>query len=506
MPRATPSTALRVSVGAVAVVLFAGGCAVGPDFTPPAAPDADRYTHETLAAETIATPVRNGDAQHLDWGEDLGAQWWSLFGSPALSALIAAAIEHNPDLEAAEAALRQAQQQLRAEEGALLAPAVSGSAGPTRERLGGTAFGIPQASASTFNVFAASVNVSYALDVFGGERRTIEGLAAASENQEFERDASYVTLTADVVTTAVQAASARDQLAATDDIIASEEQQLKLVERRFALGSAAKADVLQAQAEVAATRATRPGIAQSEAQAQHALATLIGRYPHDVAPTELSLDDLTLPRDLPVSLPSTLVAQRPDIRAQAALLHQASADIGVATANMLPKVTLTASYGGDTTKLSDLFTGGANVWSLGAGIAQPLFEGGSLLARRRAAVAAYDEAAAHYRKTVLAAFQDVANTLTALANDAKAVNAQYSSVTAAKASLDLTQRQYSAGAVNYVTLLIAQKQYAQARIGYVQAIASRFADTAALFGALGGGWWNRQDATVQKTAAADPMP
>jgi NodT family efflux transporter outer membrane factor (OMF) lipoprotein len=376
---------------------------------------------------------------------------------------------------------------LRAEQGALL-PEITGTGNWTREKSSGASLGLPGVPGFITSIYAAVVQVSYTFDVFGGERRTIESLEAQVDFERFELEASQLTLSANVVAAVIQAASAQSQIVATEEIIASQERQLSTVERQFDLGSANLGDVLAARAQLAASRATLPPLEQLLSQAEHQIAILTGRSPQQAVPVAFSLDDLTLPQELPVSLPASLLRQRPDIRAQEALLHAASARIGVATANMLPQITLTGAYGDESAKANELFKSAANVWSLSLGITQPIFRGGTLLARRRAADAAYDESLAQYRQAVLNALQNVADVLAALQNDAKTVKAQHDALLAAQASLELTERQYAVGAVNYVTLLVQQQQYQQARLGFVRALASRYQDTATLFQALGGGW------------------
>jgi NodT family efflux transporter outer membrane factor (OMF) lipoprotein len=286
----------------------------------------------------------------------------------------------------------------------------------------------------------------------------------------------------------------RAQIKATEDILAAQEKQLEVVEHQFQLGAVALPDVLAQQTQRAQTRTTLLPLKKELAQSRHQLAVLTGRLPSEaLALPEFDLDGLQLPEELPLSLPSSLVRQRPDIRAAEALLHAASAQVGVATANLYPQLTLTGSYGSEAAKLNTLFTGSTAVWSLGAGLLQPLFHGGELTARRRAAVAAYDQAAAQYRAVVLQAFQNVADVLWALDADAGILVAQSDAEKSARDSLDLTQKQFLLGAISYLSLLNAERQYQQARIGLVQAQAVRFADTAALFQALGGGWWNRTE-------------
>jgi NodT family efflux transporter outer membrane factor (OMF) lipoprotein len=382
-------------------------------------------------------------------------------------------------------------------------PQLQGNASQLREQQSGASIG-PGYSGYITNVFQATVNVSYTLDVFGGERRKVEGLEAQAEAQNFQLEASYLTLTSNVVSSAIQLASIREQIAVTHEIIALEEKQLATIRRQFELGSHTRADVLQQQSNLATVRATLPALQQQQAAAEHQLAVLTGRFPSDAASPELDLSDLTLPADLPISLPSALVAQRPDIRAQTAVLHQASAAVGVATANMLPQLTLSGAFGGESLRFGNLLQPNSGIWNLASAVSQPIFAGGTLRAKRRAAIDGYDQAQAKYRLIVLNAFQNVADSLTALDNDAQALKSEYDAVNAAKSSLELIQRQYDAGAINYVSLLTAQQTYQQARIAYVRALASRFTDTVTLFQALGGGWWNRSDPGTMHAADARP--
>jgi NodT family efflux transporter outer membrane factor (OMF) lipoprotein len=499
MLRAVPAVLVPASV---AVALALSGCAAGPGYKPPPAPATQGYTAQALPSQTADTGVAGGAAQHLELGRDLPGQWWTLFGSAALDALIAQAMANYPDITAQQAALRAARENVLAGEGVFF-PQLQGAINPQREKVSGASIG-PGYPGFITNIFQASVNVSYTFDVFGGQRRQVESLRAQLLNQNFQLEASYLTLTANVASTAVQIASAREQIAVTRQIIDLEEKQLGLIERQYDLGTQTRADVLQQQSNLAAVRATLPALQQQLDTAQHQLAVLTGQFPHDMAPAEFTLADLKLPEDLPVSLPSALVAQRPDIQAQQATLWQASALIGVATANMLPQLTLTGSAGDESLLFASWFKPGSGIWNVSAGLTTPIFAGGTLRAKRRAAIDSYDEALAQYRLTVLNAFQNVADTLTALDHDAQALNAQNESVGAAQASLALIQRQYDAGAVNYVSLLTAQQSYQQARIAYVRAIASRYADTISLFQALGGGWWHRSDPGALRTSSLTP--
>jgi NodT family efflux transporter outer membrane factor (OMF) lipoprotein len=337
------------------------------------------------------------------------------------------------------------------------------------------------------------VNVSYAPDVFGGQRRQIEATAALADYQRFELEATYLTLTANVVTAAVQEASLRGQIAATNDIIKAETDQLDVVQHQFEVGAAARTDVLTQQSEVATSQATLPPLQKQLEQQQHVLLALIGRFPSEARRDHLTLASFRLPTRLPVSLPSQLVEQRPDVRAAEAQLHQASAQVGVAIANRLPQFNLTGDYGSAALSTATLFTPTTIVWSAAASGTQPIFHGFQLLHLQRAAEAGYDQADAQYRNTVLAAFQNVADALRALQLDAATLKAQEGAVRAASATLDLSRSQYKLGAITYVILLNAQRSYQQAVLALVQAQAARYADTAALFQALGGGWWNRAD-------------
>lgn len=484
----------------LSIVLVFGGCAVGPDFHPPTPPVGDAYIAQELPPHTVSTPVPGGEAQQFLPGRDLPGQWWTLFGSSRLDELIREAIEQYPDIAAQQAALRVARENLRAGAGVFW-PQIQGTGIAEREQVSGSSIA-PGFPGFIANVFEATVNVSYTFDVFGGERRTVEELRAQAGEQNFKLEASYLTLTANLAATTIQLAALHDQIHATQEILALEEKILTGVERQFVLGSQPRAVVLQQRAALAATRATLPGLQQQFAVAEHQLAVLTGHFPRDAGRAEMSLADFTLPGDLPVSLPSALVAQRPDIRAQEMRLREANAAVGVATANRLPQVTLTGAFGGASLNFGTLFQPQSATWNFAAGITQPLFTGGTLRARQRSAIASLEQVQAQYRLVVLQAFQNVADTLTALDNDAQALRAQIDAQDAAQASLDLIQKQYAHGAANFVALLTAQQSYQQARLAGISATALRYIDTITLFQALGGGWWNRQDAGTLKVAAS----
>jgi len=482
-------------IGLVIAGAAIAGCAVGPNFHRPDAPTVTGYTAAALPKETAAASGPGGAEQRFLSGREIPEQWWTLFHSPALDQLIRQALADSPTLAAAQAALREAQENLRAETGGALVPNVDGTLSARRQKTTGASFGQPGAQGNLFNLYDASVGVSYALDIFGGARRGLEALRSQVDYQGFQLEGAHLTLTSNIVTTAVKESSLRAQIRAMQEIISAQEKQLGMVERQFELGGISRPELLAQRAQLAQTRASLPPLELELAQTRHRLAVLAGKLPGDAVLPEFGLDGIELPQELPVSLPSMLVRQRPDVLASEALLHQASAEIGVATANLFPQITLTGSYGSQSAKKGDLFSGGTLVWSLGGALLQPLLHGGELTAKRRAAIAAYDQASAQYRETVLLAFQNVADVLRALEADAAALKAQDDSETAARDALELTQKQFEFGAVSYLALLNAERQHQQARIGRVQAQAARYADTAALFQALGGGWWNRSPET-----------
>ncbi len=490
--------ALRRATAGLAVALLLAGCAVGPDFQRPAAPEQSGYTPQPVAPIAATGNLAGGGGQRFAVGRDIPGQWWELFRSPALDSLVRQALAANPDLEAAQAALRQAKE-LALAQGGVLYPAVDAGFSAARERPSAASTGF-QGPAPIFSLANASVSVSYAVDLFGGNLRAIESAEAQAELQRYQLEAAYLSLSANLVTAAVQEASLRAQIATTNEILEAERRQLEVVRRQFELGGAAKSDVLAQEATLAQTRATLPALGKQLALLRNQLTALAGRFPAQQIEQSFDLSGLTLPDQLPLSLPSQLVEQRPDLRAAEALLHQASADLGVATANQFPQLTLSAGWGSAANGVGALFSSGTGLWNLGLGLTQPVFHGGELLHRRKAAEAALDKAAAQYRSAVLTAFRSVADALSALQSDTEALAAQLAAERSAADSLALSRQQYALGAVSYLTLLNAERTHEQTRIGLVQAQAARYADTAALFQALGGGWWNRSDVAAGATA------
>lgn len=470
---------------------LAEGCAVGPDFRPPEAPSVKVYTPDPLAGTTASAAGADGAAQRFVMEKDIPGQWWTLFRSEALDALIRKALSRSPTIAAAEARLREAEENLRARGGTVYFPSVDGSISAIRQKSTSASYGQPGAGSNTFTLFNASVNVSYTLDIFGGNRREMEALRARVDYERFRLEASHLALTSNIVTSAVMEASLRAQMQATREIVDMLRKQLELVSAKFEMGGASRPDVLEQRTLLAQTEATLPPLEKELAKTRHQLAVYAGAFPGEGGIAEFHLESLDLPTDLPVSVPSALVRQRPDIRASEELLHAACAQVGVATANLYPRITLSGSLGSNAVKIEDLFTSGSSIWSLGAGLLQPLFRGGELTAKRRAAIAAHDQALAQYRETVLNAFRDVADTLRALDLDAETLRAQADAAASARETLSSVESQYRIGSVNYISLLIAQRQYQIAYTNLVRARAARFADTAALFQALGGGWWNK---------------
>ena len=478
-------------------ILFSG-CAVGPDFNRPQAPAVQSYTREPLPDGIAAAGIAGGEEQRFLGNQDIPAQWWTLFRSPQLNALIEGALKNNPNVQAAQASLRQAQELLNAQRGSYF-PTVQAGLNSSRQKASATLSPPLSSGDALFNLHTAQVTVGYTLDVFGGLRREVESLQAQADSQRFLLEASYLTLSSNIVAAAVQEAGLRAQIAATKDIIDINGKSLELLRRQFAAGAVAGLDVAAQEAALAQAQQALPPLRKQLEQTRNLLSALAGRLPADGLQGSFELAELSLPEELPVSLPSKLVEQRPDVRAAEEQLHAASAAIGVAVANMLPQFTIDAAAGGTATAISQMFASGNPFWSIGGSVTQTLFAGGALVHRKRAAEAAFDQAAAQYRGTVIAAFQNVADALYALEADADALKAAVNSERAAKVSLNLVTKQLQVGQVNYLALLNSQQTYQQAVLSLSQARANRFADTAALFQALGGGWWNRAPADGQAT-------
>jgi len=452
------------------------------------------YTAQPLATTATTPNVSGGQAQRFAVGADIAADWWTLFHSTALNDLIDQSLSNNHDLKAAQAALTVARENVLAQRGAYY-PSVEADFSATRQRQSGQISPALNSNAFLYNLFTPQVSVSYVPDVFGLNRRTVESLAAQEQEARFQMIAAYTTLTSNVVVTAIQVGAVQMQIDATHELIDSTANTVKILRYQFDKGYANGLDVAAQEALLAQVAATLPPLIKQQGQLRDLLAVLAGRFPNQAPPDKFDLSTLQLPEDLPLSLPSALVSQRPDVLQAEANLHDASAKIGIAIANRLPNFVLTANAGSSAAAMSQLFTSGTGFWGVGAAATAPIFQGGTLLHRERAAKAAYDQAAEQYRSTVLTALQNVADTLTALEQDAEGLKSAAKAADAAKVTLDLAQRQWQSGYAGYLALLNAQQAYQQARINLIQAQANRFADTAALFQALGGGWWHRTDLT-----------
>ena len=480
---------------AVALVapLLATGCVVGPNFKPPAPPPVSAYTAEPPQT-TAATPgVPGGNAQHFVAGADIPADWWALFHSKVLNALIEQALAHNADLKAAQAAILVAHENTRSQKGAY-APQVSAGASLTRNKdPSATLAPVPANNSSAYTLVTPQVSVSYVPDVFGLNKRTVESLAAQERASRYQMIAVDITLTANVAEAAITEASLEDQIATTNELIGIGRQILSLLQFQRSKGYIGGADIAAQQTQLAQLEASLPPLIKQRDQQKDLLAVLIGGYPVQTAGENFSLADFTLPANLPLTLPSVLVEQRPDVLQAEENMHSASAEIGVARANRLPNISLTANAGSNALAIGQIFGPGTGFWNLGAALLAPIFDGGTKLHQERAARYAYQQTAEQYRGTVLTAFQNVADTLVALEQDAETLKADAAATTAAKASLDLARLQYKDGYAAYLSVLNGDQAYQQARLAEVQAEADRFTDTAALFQALGGGWWHQPE-------------
>lgn len=484
---ASSSVSRALTLGAM---LGLGGCAVGPNFHSPAPPAAG-YTAEKLPETTIGADAKGGEAQVFAQGADVPAQWWTLFQSPAIDSLVEQALKSNPDLAAAQAALKVARENYAAQRGASL-PTVDLAASSTRAKNAQALSPVLSSNVQLFSLQTAQVSVGYTLDLFGGVRRQTESVRAQTEQQAFLTEAAYLTLTSNVVAAAVQEGALRDQVAATRALVGLNQEALAILRKQLELGQVGPGDVASQEALLAQAEQALAPLEKQLAQQQDRLAALAGAYPSQAPRQPLQLTDIALPQNLPVSLPSALVRQRPDIRAAEANMHAASAQVGVALANRLPDISLTAAAGGAATAWSQLFTNGNGSWSYSAGVLQPIFQGGALMHRQRAAEAAYEQAQQQYRSIVIGAFQNVADTLQALQADARAFKAAADNQRAAAQALTVARLQWRMGQTGRLSVIAAEQAFQQARMGASQAEANRLTDTAALVQAVGGGWWNRR--------------
>ncbi len=487
------------------VAAMAAGCAAGPNFHRPQAPKDAGYTTAPLPQATSFASGAGGDAQRFTLGQEVPYQWWEAFGSPAINSLVQRAFRANPTVASAQAALRQAQEMVYAQQGYFF-PSVSADYSFERQKLPGntatsSAPGVqgngqniaPSGPAQpvTYNFHTAELTVGFTPDVFGANRRKVESMDAQARMQRFELEATYISLASNVVAAAIQEASTGAQLKATREIIADNEKSLAILRDKFNSGFATRIDLANQELQLAQAQALLPPLEKQFEQNRDLIRALAGNLPNkDVAET-FELDSLKLPAELPLSLPSKIIEQRPDIRAAEEQLHSANAQVGVAVAAMVPQFTITGAAGGTATQFSQMFSSGGPFWSLIGGVTQPLFAGGTLWHTKRAADEALRQAAAQYQSTVLQAYENVADTLHALVSDADALADAGAVERAAKVALDVTQQRMQSGYTDYLTDLAAAMAYQQAVLNRVQAQATRFGDTAALYQALGGGWWNR---------------
>ena len=481
-------------------VAIAGGCAVGPRYHKPGAPADAGFAPAPLAEVSSSAPIHGGDVQRFISGRELPFEWWQLFQSPALNALVEQAFKANPTVTAAQAALAQAQELVRAQRGFFF-PTVAAGFQAERAKVAGnntqsSSLGI-QANGNNlgqplqpavplyYRFYTAQLSVGFVPDVFGANRRQVESLAAQTDAQRFALEATYITLASNVVAAAIQEASLRTQIEATRQIIAADEQCVQILRDQFRLGFAMRIDLAAQEAALAQAETLLPPLQTQLEQTRD--------LPNEEVPQTFEFDALTLPPELPVSLPAQIIEQRPDVRAAEAQLHAANAQVGVAVAAMLPQFSIAGTVGGNADQIPWLFRGGGSFWTIIGGVTQPLFEGGTLLHTKRAADAALKQAAAQYQSTVIAAYQNVADTLHASLCDAEALAGAVENENAAKVAYDLTRRQMEVGYANTLALLSAEAAYSQALLTRVQAQATRYGDTIALFQALGGGWWNRKE-------------
>lgn len=500
-----PSRRPRHMAVAFGVTTLLAGCAVGPDFKRPDANPPNGYTAEKLDLQSAAGAEAK---QNLAIGKRISTNWWQLFRSKRLDDVLGLALAENQDLATARATLAQAKDAVDQSAGALW-PQVQMSGGVSRQQTNGASSGFDSVH-NDFSLYTIGPSVSYTLDLFGLNRRTVEQSQALAEAREYQLSAAYLTLCGDVVNQAIAIASARQQISIVKEIIADDEQNMKNVSDLLALGEATRTDVQQARNQLTADRASLPPLQQQLAVAKHALAILVGKAPSEWVAPDFDLAEFTLPEELPLSIPSDLVRQRPDILTAEAQLHAASAAIGVATAKMYPQLNLTASFTQQAVDPANLFTGAGSIWSLASQLTAPIFQGGALSAQKQGAVDAFNAQAASYKQTVLKSFGQVADTLTAIENDAQLLDRQRDASESAKTSRQLVQETYRGGGVTILQVLDSERAYAQARLGYTRAKAQRFTDSAQLFNAMGGGWWDWRaaegEASAQSAAGVSVKP
>lgn len=507
---------LSFSIIALTVAAMMSGCAAGPDFKRPEAPAATGYAPQSLPMETATAAVQAGASQKFNATAAIPFDWWTLFQSPQINSLIERAFKANPTIQSAQAALRQAQQNVIAQEG-FFYPTIGASYSPSRNKLAGnmggnspgvqgngeviqagSSTGAPPVSPAYYNFHVAQLTVGYVPDIFGGNRRQVESLQAQLDAQRFQLEATYITLASNIVAAALQEASLRAQIAAMKKIVDLNHENLEIMRKQLKLGFIAQIDIATQEAATAQAEQALIPLGKQLEQTRDLIRALAGNLPNEDVPETFDLASLNLPQELPLSLPSGLVEQRPDIRAAQEQLHAASAQVGVAVASRIPQFTITGTLGGMASTPAWMFRSGGGFFELLGNISQTLFDGGTLKARERAAREGLVQASAAYRNVVITAFQNVADTLHAIQSDADYLKAALRSEQAMKETAEITRKQYESGYVSYQMVLIAEQNYQQSKVTLIQAQTNRFGDTAALYQALGGGWWNRTDAASQK--------
>ncbi len=489
---------LNQAAAVFAAAMILTGCAVGPDFLHPAPPEVARYTKEPLSPQTSSANAPTGQSQHFVQGRDIPQEWWTLFRSKALNTLIRRALNNNPNLQSAMATLRAANQAVYAQEGKFF-PLVEGNFNPTYNQTSSALTPVPANNNLVYQLHPAQLQANYTLDVWGLNRRTVESLRAQADNQRFQVEAAYLTLVSNIAVAAINEASLRAQIDATNQLIGINTKMLDILKRQLETGYANRNDVALQEAALAQAAATLPPLRKALQQNRDLLSALSGAYTSEEPRETFRLDDLHLPVDLPISLPSQLIEQRPDIRAAQETLHAASAEIGVAVANTLPNFTISGNVGYMNTALAGLLAPQNLFFTVAGSATQTLFDGGTLFHQLQESRDNYNAVAWSYRGTVIGAVQNVTDSLRALQNDADALKAARGFETASKISFDLAQQQMQTGYANILILLTAQQTYLQAAIQVVQARAARLTDTVALYQSLGGGWWNRTAPLPEKT-------
>jgi NodT family efflux transporter outer membrane factor (OMF) lipoprotein len=502
-------SAVRIAVAMLGMAV--AGCTLGPDFEAPKPPSVTRYTSPGETTVPGPDSTKAVPAQAIVLGERVAANWWALFRSSQLDVLVKQAIAGNYTLESVRAKLEQAREAVTVAASALY-PQIGLSAGASEQKQSAATFGLTPEVAPlppSFNLFQVGPTASYTPDLFGQTHRRIEQQVALAEYQSDQLDAAYLTLTGNTASRALQVAAVHSQLKALNDILAIDRQNVELVRKQRQTGTVPDSDVIVAESQLASDETLKPGLEQQLSVAKHALAVLVGRAPGNWTPPDFDLATFTLPHRLPVSIPSQLVHQRPDIQAAEAQLHAASAQIGIATAQLYPSITLSAGVTASSLNGSNLFSPSGLIWSVAAGLTQPIFDGGMREAERRAALAAFKEAAADYQQTVLQAFGQVADILQALKHDTDLLVAQRRALSMASEAVRLQRINYGSGGSGIIGLLDAQRQYQQAELGYVRAEAQRYQDTVQLLVAMGGGWWDQKFASADgggNPARNDPQP